>query len=298
MTAVWDHAHGVSGGPLLVLLALADFANDDGTGAYPKQATLATKTRLSERHVRRVLAQLEDKCYIERMGRTPGGVVEWRVENTPDILSARTPVADEPGHGGPTEPSREPSDESNDSSEASEVENGDAPPSKPGRYSEPETPGSAAAPWLVLELGRLVRKNDPGAKLPVGLRDADLDTGTTVGRDSRTPEEAKSKMFAAARERFDVEHASVKGWLDSMRLLIDADKRDGREVVQVLRWCQGDDFWKTNILSADKFRKQYPKLRLRWLEEGGGAGRPSNGTRPPDRGPATAAQLDAMARRA
>lgn len=42
-----------------MVLALADSANDDGV-SYPSIATLALKTRMSERHVRRVLRELEE----------------------------------------------------------------------------------------------------------------------------------------------------------------------------------------------------------------------------------------------
>lgn len=287
MTAVWDHALGVNGGPLLVLLALADYANDDGTGAYPKQATLAAKTRLSERHVRRVLASLEDKAYIERMGRTPGGVVEWRVEPSPDILSARSPVSDETGPGCPTEPSTEPPEEEAD---ASPLEAKDF-----SRYRDPATPGSAAAPWLVLELGRLMRANDPKAKLPVGLRELMADEYIDHfehGKAFATPEKRRELLLPV------LDNKGLVTWLDAMRLLIDADEREIKEAVRVLRWCQADDFWKTNILGAPKFRKQYPQLRLKWLEDGGDASHPTtSGTRPPDRGPTTTAQLDAMTRR-
>jgi len=47
MNWVWEHAT-VKGGDLLVLLAIADFADDDGR-AYPSVTRLAEKARLSER---------------------------------------------------------------------------------------------------------------------------------------------------------------------------------------------------------------------------------------------------------
>ena len=72
MTRVWEHA-SVKGSALLLLLAIADHAHDDGTGAWPSQKTLATKTRLSVRQVRRLLEQLEARGelrVVERDGRT------------------------------------------------------------------------------------------------------------------------------------------------------------------------------------------------------------------------------------
>lgn len=52
-------------------------------------------------------------------------------------------------------------------------------------------------------------------------------------------------------------------WRNEARLLIDRDDRDIDEVLELIDWCQADDFWKSNILSMSKFRQQYDKLRLR-----------------------------------
>jgi hypothetical protein len=46
-------------GERLVLLALADHANDEGRNAYPSLGTLAEKSRLCERQVRRCIRKLE-----------------------------------------------------------------------------------------------------------------------------------------------------------------------------------------------------------------------------------------------
>jgi hypothetical protein len=56
MNRVWE-ASRQSVGALLVLLAIADFADDDGI-AYPSIGTLARKARLSPRQVQRVIADL------------------------------------------------------------------------------------------------------------------------------------------------------------------------------------------------------------------------------------------------
>lgn len=293
MTAVWDHAHGVSGGPLIVLLAMADYAHDDGTGVFPTQGVLAHKARMSERHVRRVLAELEDKGYIDRIG-SRGPVIEWRVETQPDILSARTPMSAEPGHGCPTEPSKEPSGVEATASppdlgkdEKGNGESSSSAAATGSRYLDPKSPGEQAAAWMVLELARLMRENDEKAKLPVALRDANLTahTGTLA------------KPLTVAREQFDQAHPSVKPWLDAIRLLIDADGREAREIVKVLRWSQRDGFWRNQIKSAVNFRKHYDKMRGKALDDEGGAGAAA-ARRPEPRTPTSGAQLDKLAGRA
>ena len=57
MARVWAHSQRKDG-ELLVLLALADFANDSGK-CWPSIPVLAAKARLTERQTRRVLSKLE-----------------------------------------------------------------------------------------------------------------------------------------------------------------------------------------------------------------------------------------------
>jgi len=58
MAQVWEHSRA-AGGQLLVLLAIADFADDHGK-AWPAVPTLAKKARISERHTQKVIKQLKD----------------------------------------------------------------------------------------------------------------------------------------------------------------------------------------------------------------------------------------------
>lgn len=61
---IWEHAD-LKGSDLLMLLAVADHANDEGV-CWPKVKTLATKARLSTRQAQRVLQRLEDDGYMIR----------------------------------------------------------------------------------------------------------------------------------------------------------------------------------------------------------------------------------------
>jgi len=55
----------------------------------------------------------------------------------------------------------------------------------------------------------------------------------------------------------------TREWLEAERLLLERDGRPPAEAEALIRWCQEDDFWKSNILSLPKFRKQYDQLRLK-----------------------------------
>jgi hypothetical protein len=57
MTFVWEHSKQ-QGSALLCMLALADFANDDGL-AYPGVTRLAAKCRVGERALQKILRKLE-----------------------------------------------------------------------------------------------------------------------------------------------------------------------------------------------------------------------------------------------
>jgi hypothetical protein len=62
-------------------------------------------------------------------------------------------------------------------------------------------------------------------------------------------------------------------WSDAARLLLDRDGASLEEAEKVLRWCQADTFWATNILSMATFRKQYLRLRAKQRAEAAGGPR-------------------------
>jgi hypothetical protein len=136
MTWLWENSPA-SGTDLLVMLAIADNADDTGGNAWPSMRTLARKCRISERSVQRAIRSLQAAGLLmieENAGRS--GTHRFTVDMTkgrqlvtPDNLSPRqddggdthvtggvTPVSPEPslnrpspltpaGAGGPCDPS-------------------------------------------------------------------------------------------------------------------------------------------------------------------------------------------------
>lgn len=146
MSVVWDMA--LQPTKKFVLLALADCANDIGTGCFPSVPTIAKKCSLSIRIVRKCIGELSSEGHIsiqERSGRSstysihPGTSCTGErgagvnVVPTPPAPSAGVPrhvVQDTPARRAPisvTEPSVEPS--SNRKT-----------PRKPKKPKPPETP--------------------------------------------------------------------------------------------------------------------------------------------------------------
>ncbi len=80
MSWVLKHSPEDVGGRRLVLLVLADKADDDGTKAYPSVETIAREARMSERGVRYALRALEESGAVQRLGvHSYTGTHEYRV---------------------------------------------------------------------------------------------------------------------------------------------------------------------------------------------------------------------------
>jgi hypothetical protein len=60
--------------------------------------------------------------------------------------------------------------------------------------------------------------------------------------------------------KVNITPTTIKNWSDSMRLLIDEDGRTYEEIKHVMKFVINNDFWKSNILSVPKLRKQFTTL--------------------------------------
>jgi hypothetical protein len=91
MARVWSYSQRKDG-ELLVMLALADFANDAGE-SWPSIPVLAAKARLTERQTRRVLIKLEEASEIRRIksngGRNRRNHYFITVIENPDIVTGK-----------------------------------------------------------------------------------------------------------------------------------------------------------------------------------------------------------------
>lgn len=64
MSRIWKESRQ-KGSALLLMLAMADFADDDGGNIFPSLKTLADKTRLSTRQVTRLVQSIEEDGELE-----------------------------------------------------------------------------------------------------------------------------------------------------------------------------------------------------------------------------------------
>jgi hypothetical protein len=235
-------------GTRLVLLALADHAgrrgDDEKMVAWPSVATLARKARLSERATQYALRRLEEYGLVGVAGHSPKGTVVYELRVGVQILHPAESAPPGVKLAAP-EPSREPSVE-----EVS-IE-----------------PSSSRIPTDVIR---------ESLRPTGGQVDDNVNGSHGVVASSITPGPGPvalcrrlAELMLANDPKAKVEPES-KRWLDAARLLVDSDGRHFEEALAVLEWSQQDEFWRTNVLSMPTFRKQYPRLRMRWRAERQGA---------------------------
>ena len=97
-------------------------------------------------------------------------------------------------------------------------------------------------------------------KSATGVADDDSKTLALVARDdvARICDHLADRVEANGSKRPTI----GKGWHDAARLMLDRDGRTEQEIHGAIDWCQGDEFWRSNILSLPKLREKYDTLRL------------------------------------
>jgi hypothetical protein len=99
MSQVWEDTRIESQAELLVLLALADHARDDGL-CWPSMRSIAGKARIEERSAQRIIRRLIDKGLIELVSK--GGCIEG--QNTPNryrVIASESGGSHAPTHSHP-----------------------------------------------------------------------------------------------------------------------------------------------------------------------------------------------------
>lgn len=88
-------------------------------------------------------------------------------------------------------------------------------------------------------------------------------TKQTFAHDSNPYKAAKyleSMMKENTPGLTDKTEADLQRWADSFDKCHRIDRHPWETIEDVLKWCQADQFWKTNILSGSKFREKFETL--------------------------------------
>ena len=100
MSLVWD-GFPASGSELLVMLALADWCNDEGGSLHPSMRAVAEKVRVSEKQARRIVHGLEEAGYIKVVGNATGGAPGTTKQYQLNVAKLRALADRKPAHKTP-----------------------------------------------------------------------------------------------------------------------------------------------------------------------------------------------------
>ena len=60
---------------------------------------------------------------------------------------------------------------------------------------------------------------------------------------------------------------NLNSWANTVRLMREIDKREHKDMWAAFDWANRDSFWCSNVLSPEKLRKQYDKLKVKANEK-------------------------------
>jgi hypothetical protein len=230
MTRVWDDAP-YEGARLLVLLAMADTAHDDGS-FFVSQAHLAGKARCSTEYVRLSVKQFIDDGYVTvtAKGNHRGKATEYVLHPPTQVVpnsvgegSSGTPLPNSDGENSPTLTGSLPN--------SIEQHSSYTPVLTPVLLTSDVPPDTAQV--AVVE----------GVDKREARRLATLLADLIEGNGSKRPNVTET-------------------WVKDIRLMIQRDGRSPDSIEKAIRWCQADDFWRANIGSPSKLRAKYDQMRL------------------------------------
>ena len=105
------------------------------------------------------------------------------------------------------------------------------------------------------------------------LSHSNLNSNTNSNTNTPTAKAAVVKFTAVDRELAQLLHDKIKNntpawnmtgsldkWAEDINKIIRLDGRTAEQVAYVIDWVQKDDFWRKNILSGTKLRKQFNRL--------------------------------------
>ena len=225
----WVLDADVSDGAVRLYALLGDYADRHGE-CWPGRATLAERLRTSRATVDRRVTELEEAgaLQVRRRGGKPGEAWSSNL-----YLLRRLPPSS--------------TDE--------------ATPSSTGGPSPSSTGGASLGPPVLTEPDPVNQTHLNQSLVPVGT-------------DPQLPDSLRSSPLLADAQRLaelladliadnGSRRPNVTGaWVRDLERLMRIDERTPQQVEAAIRWCQQHEFWRANILSPAKLRKQYDRLRL------------------------------------
>lgn len=232
---------------LAVYAALRSHADNQTGKAWPSHKTIAELAQVSPSSVGKYLNTLRDAGWITWVERrkTDGGQTSnvYRVYGSPRHRQAPTPYRQKQTpptvRYGPPYPS-----------DTDELDSLELDPNRT-RFRDPET-GHADDPLPEPEIDE---ETQALLDLPHAGRLCHLLADLIEANGSKRPKVTRT-------------------WLRDMDRLMRLDGRTPEQVESAIRWCQQDEFWRSNVMSPSKLRTRYDQMRLQAARDiGRGANR-------------------------
>jgi hypothetical protein len=231
---VWHEARygdgsEISGNALVLLLALADIADDQGRCRFVddeeglKYDALGAKVRVDRRTIERLIPRLREEGLVEHVK---------GVKSRPNEFSIGVPWA------------KKSADKLSGNGVESETDSPTVVQDSPTTATTFPDNGDSRTSLSRIDV-------------------ADVSTSKVATAGQRYAQPLCDVLATELRENdVKVPTPTPKRWLDAARLLVDADGREPHQAKALIEWACRDSFWRANILSMPTFRAQFDKLRL------------------------------------
>lgn len=241
----------------LVLIKLADHANDDGE-CWPSIAHIADHCEMSRSSVKHHIRELEKARLLERYGRsgTKG--------SASNVYILR--LSGDANHSAPGQDSTPDQDSTPGQNLTTPRSDLDPPPVK----SCPP-PGQNLTPESVIEpISEPVTETSSDSRESSG----DEKPGRQVGKASAGHKwtDQDRQLAQAMLDRVRTVAPSAKGskrWPNDIRLMRERDGHSHAEIWDLFAWANADSFWAANILSPAKLRDKWPQLEAQRARKSG-----------------------------
>lgn len=69
-------------------------------------------------------------------------------------------------------------------------------------------------------------------------------------------------LLKLIKQNTNIKEPNLNKWANTIRLMIERDKRTGKEVQDMIVWATRHDFWSGVVLSADSLRRNYDQMLI------------------------------------
>jgi Helix-turn-helix domain len=269
---VWNHSRSKHDSRL-VLLAIADNASSNGKEAWASVKEIMRKANCGERSVRTAIGTLEAMGeLIVHRNAGPGGVNRYEIVMGLYGDGGRSAATGSDGPPGADGAESAPPQNQQDCGFSTPAESAPPPPEDP--FAQAGGPSGADSAGPADFAPRQDQHQGPAESAHVTVHEPEVKSSTKTSRSKRGRNDGRGDaqrlcehLAGRIEDNGSLRPRITKEWMDAARLMLDNDGRTEERVHRAIDWCQGNEFWRRNILSMPKLREQYDRLRMQAEDE-------------------------------